>query len=163
MRAEWAAERPELDTAPIEVVARVGRLARFLDTALDEGFAEHGLSRDAFDVLAALRRSGHPHELSPSDLYGRLMRTSGAVTNRLHRLESAGLVARTPGPRDGRGRRVRLTARGHRLADAAAAPHLDNERRLLGALSSDEQRTLALLLKKLLLSMEDAAPRALER
>ncbi len=155
VRAEWASERPELDTWPIEIVARIGRLARKLDTALDEVFADRGLSRDAFDVLAALRRSGDPYELSPTDLYDRLMRTSGAVTNRLDRLESAGLITRAPDPRDGRGRRVRLTALGRQLVDAAAAPHLDNERRLLRGLSTQEQRTLARLLKKLLVSIED--------
>ena len=155
VRAEWAAERPELDTWPVEIVGRIGRLARFFDSALDEALADHGLSRDVFDVLAALRRSGHPYELSPTDLYDRLMRTSGAVTNRLHRLESAGLITRAPDPLDGRGRRVRLTARGRKLVEAAAAPHLDNERRLLRGLSSQEQRTLARLLKKLLISIED--------
>ncbi len=158
VRAEWAAERPELDTWPVEILARIGRLAHFLDIALDEGFAEHGLSRDAFDVLAALRRHGDPYELSPSDLYDRLMRTSGAVTNRLHRLESAGLITRAPDPLDGRGRRVRLTARGRELVDTAARPHLDNERRLLGALTPEEQRKLARLLKKLLLPLEDESP-----
>lgn len=155
VRAEWAAEWPELDTWPIEIVARIGRLGHFLDTGLDEVFAHYGLAREAFDVLAALRRSGHPHELSPTDLYDRLMRTSGAVTNRLHRLESAGLITRVPDPLDGRSRRVRLTARGHKLVDAVAAPHLDNERRLLRGLSTEEQATLARLLKKLLVSLED--------
>jgi DNA-binding MarR family transcriptional regulator len=157
VRAEWAAERPELDTAPVEVVGRIGRLARLLDRRLDAVFAEHGLRRDTFDVLAALRRSGPPYELSPSDLYTRLMRTSGAVTNRLQRLEREGLVERVPDPRDGRGLLVRLTARGRRLVDRAAPPHLDNERELLGALSPAEQRTLARLLRKLLLSIEGEA------
>lgn len=83
------------------------------------------------------------------------MRTSGAVTNRLERLESAGLITRAPDPRDGRGRRVRLTARGRELVDAAATPHLDNERRRLRGLSTQEQRTLARLHKKLLVSLED--------
>jgi DNA-binding MarR family transcriptional regulator len=115
-------------------------------------FAEHGLSRDAFDVLAALRRSGPPYELSPTDLYYRLMRTSGAVTNRLHRLESAGLVARAPDPRDGRGAADRAWPQARRRRRRAAprqrAPPL-------AALSPQEQRTLARLLRKLLLSIED--------
>ena len=155
VRADWAAERPELDTSPIEVVARVGRVGRKLDAGMDAAVAEYGLRRDTFDVLAALRRSGPPYELSPSDLYDRLMRTSGAVTNRLQRLELEGLVSRHPDPEDGRGLLVRLTPRGRRLIDRAAEPHLDNERRLLAALSATEQRTLAGLLKKLLLSLED--------
>ena len=154
VRAEWAAELPELDTEPIEIVARIGRLAWLLDSRLDSVFGQHGLRRDTFDVLAALRRSGRPYELSPSDLYSRLMRTSGAVTNRLHRLEQEGLVRRVPDPHDGRGLRVRLTQRGRRMIDRAARPHLDNERDLLSALTPAERRALARLLKKLLLSLE---------
>jgi DNA-binding MarR family transcriptional regulator len=82
------------------------------------------------------------------------MRTSGAVTNRLHRLERRGLVTRVPDPHDGRGLKVRLTPRGRRLIDRAAPPHLASERDLLQALSGAEQQTLARLLKKLLLSIE---------
>lgn len=154
MRAEWAAERPDLDTSPIEVVGRIGRVSRRLDAGMNAVLADHGLRRDTFDVLAALRRSGPPYELSPSDLYDRLMRSSGAVTNRLRRLEREGLVSRHPDPEDGRGLLVRLTARGRRAIDAATPPHLGNERRMLEALSTDEQRTLGQLLKTLLLSLE---------
>jgi len=154
VRAEWAAERPDLDTSPIEVVGRIGRVSRRLDAGMNAVLADHGLRRDTFDVLAALRRSGPPYELSPSDLYDRLMRSSGAVTNRLRRLEREGLVSRHPDPEDGRGLLVRLTARGRRAIDAATPPHLGNERRMLEALSTDEQRTLGQLLKTLLLSLE---------
>jgi DNA-binding MarR family transcriptional regulator len=154
VRAEWAAERPDLDTEPIEVVARVGRLARLLDVSMDEVFAAHGIRRDGFDVLAALRRSGPPYRLTPTDLYDRLMRTSGAVANRLNRLEDAGLIRRLPDPADGRGTLVELTPEGRALVDAVAGPHMDNERRLLEPLSAEERATLAHLLRKLLLNLE---------
>jgi DNA-binding MarR family transcriptional regulator len=158
VRAEWAAERPELDTEPIAVVARVGRLARLLDGELNRVFEGHGIRRDGFDVLAALRRSGAPYRLSPTSLYARLMRSSGAVANRLGRLEAAGLVRRVPDPDDGRGLLVELTRTGRRVVDAVAEPHLDNERALLAALTPREQRDLARLLKKLLLSLEPPGP-----
>jgi DNA-binding MarR family transcriptional regulator len=155
VRAEWAGERPGLDTTPIEVVARIGRLARLIDIRLNSVFAEHGIRRDGFDVLAALRRSGPPYRLSPTDLYTRLMRTSGAVSNRLRRLEDAGLVRRVRDPSDGRGLLVELTAEGRAIVDAVAEPHMDNERRMIAALSPDDQETLARLLRKLLLSLDD--------
>jgi DNA-binding MarR family transcriptional regulator len=156
VRSEWASERPELDTTPIEVVARIGRLSHLLDDGMNRLLAQHGLRRDGFDVLAALRRSGPPYQLAPSDLYGRLMRSSGAVTNRLHRLEQEGLVSRAPDPHDGRGLLVRLTRRGRNVIDRAAPAHLANERTLIEALSPEEQATLARLLRKLLLSLEGA-------
>jgi DNA-binding MarR family transcriptional regulator len=154
VRAEWAREWPELDTEPIDVVARVGRLARYLDVGLDRVLSRHGIRREGWDVLASLRRAGPPYRASPTDLYRRLMRTSGAMTNRLHRLERAGLIARVPDPADARGRLVELTAAGHRLVDELAPLHLANERTLVAALTRDEQRTLAALLAKLLVSFE---------
>ncbi len=82
------------------------------------------------------------------------MRTSGAVTNQLHRLEAAGLIRRVPDPSDGRSTLVELTQRGHSLVRRVAPSHLDTERRILAALDPDERDALAGLLKKLLLSFE---------
>jgi DNA-binding MarR family transcriptional regulator len=83
------------------------------------------------------------------------MRTSGAMTNRLHRLEAAGLVERRPDPQDGRGIVVRLTPRGLKLVDEVAPLHLANERDLLAALSEDDLRTLESILRKLLREIEE--------
>jgi DNA-binding MarR family transcriptional regulator len=158
VRAVWAKARPELDTTPMAVVARVGRLARYLDGGLDELFARFGLQRISWDVLASLRRVGPPYQLSPTDLYRGLMRTSGAMTNRLHRLERMGLVSRVPDPADGRSTLVVLTPEGRELVDRVAQAHMDNERHLLAALSQEEQLQLADLLKKLLVSFEAEQP-----
>jgi DNA-binding MarR family transcriptional regulator len=154
VRAQWAAERPDLDTRPFAVVGRVGRLARYFDQGMERLFSEHGLRRESWDVLASLRRAGAPYRLSPTALYLGLMRTSGAMTNRLHRLEHAGLISRVQDPVDGRGLLVQLTARGRRLVDELAPAHMANERAMLAALTPDEQRTLARLLAKLLAALE---------
>lgn len=154
VRDQWATERPDLDTAPVAVVARVGRLARYLDHGLERVLADYGLRRETWDVLASLRRTGAPYRLSPTELYRGLMRTSGAMSNRLRRLEHAGLVRRLIDPADGRGVLVELTDEGRTRVDAAAAAHLDNERGMLDALTPAEQDTLAGLLRKLLLAFE---------
>lgn len=154
VRFEWKREKPEIDTEPIEVVARVGRLAHIFDGEMNSVFANHGIRRDGFDVLAALRRSGPPYRMSPTDLYTRVMRTSGAVANRLKRLEAAGMITRVPDPDDGRGLLVELTEPGKRLVDTIAPNHMANERRMLDALSGEERLELARLLKKLLLARE---------
>jgi DNA-binding MarR family transcriptional regulator len=158
--AEWARERPELDVAPAAVVARLGRLVRYLDDGLERVFGEHGLSRGTFDVLASLRRAGPPYRRSPTELYRSLMRTSGAMTHRLSRLEADGLIRRVPDPEDGRSVLVELTPKGRRLVDAVAPAHLENERRLLEPLDQAERTALAETLKKLLLvfEREEAAP-----
>jgi DNA-binding MarR family transcriptional regulator len=120
---------------------------------------EHGLTRGAWDVLAALRRVGEPYRLTPTDLYQALMRTSGAITHTLHRLEYAGLVERLLNPEDGRSLYVALTARGVEVTDTVAPLHLDNERRLLASLSDAEQGQLASLLRTLLVDLESTPDR----
>lgn len=154
VRELWTRQWPELDTRPVAVVARVGRLARYFDNGLDRLFAEHGLRRESWDALASLRRVGPPFRLSPTELYRGLMRTSGAVTNRLHRLEQDGLIRRVPDPTDRRGMLVELTAKGKQLVDRIAPEHVANERSMLAALTPAEQRRLADLMRKLLLSFE---------
>jgi DNA-binding MarR family transcriptional regulator len=154
---QWARERPDLDAAPMGTIARVWRLARLSEAATEENFAEHGLSRGGFDVLAALRRSGAPYELSPTELYSSLLISSGAMTNRIDRLEEMGLVERIPHADDRRGIRVVLTERGRRVIDDAVRDHLENERRMLSVLSPEERRVLPALLRKLLLHLGDVA------
>lgn len=155
---QWAQVRPELDTSPVAVVARLGRAAAYVSAGVDEHLEPFGLSRAGWDVLASLRRAGPPHRLSPTQLYVALMRTSGAMTHRLHRLEREGLVKRVPDPADARGMLVELTRKGRALVDRIAPLHLDNERALLESLSDEEQETLAQLLRKLLLAYEHRQP-----
>jgi DNA-binding MarR family transcriptional regulator len=154
VRAQWARELPELDTQPLEVIARLGRAARYVDQGHAEFFDRHGLSRADWDVLASLRRQGRPYSLSPSDLSRALMRTSGAMSQRLASLERQGLIERRLDPADRRGIVVSLTPKGRRIVDRLGAGHLANERRLLAPLSRKEQEELAALLKKLLLAYE---------
>ena len=153
--AAWARERPDLDVRPLEVLSRVTRLARHLDRARRTAFAAHGLETWEFDVLAALRREGRPYVLSPGQLIGQTMVSSGTMTNRVDRLENAGLVQRLPDPQDRRGVHVRLTPRGKERVDAALADLLDRERALLKGLSRSDRETLSSLLRRLVVPFEE--------
>jgi DNA-binding MarR family transcriptional regulator len=150
---QWRRERPELDSSPIGVIGRVSRLARELEQRLEPVYREHGLEPGWHDVLATLRRSGPPYQLRPSEFTSTLMLTSSGTTKRLDRLEQAGLITRAPDPDDRRGTLITLTAAGRELIDSVTEAHLDNERRLLSALSDEEQRRLADLLRKLRLGL----------
>src|SRR6478609_503624 len=152
--AEWARERPELDSGPMAVIGRLHRLADLLEGELRTVFASAGLGNGDFDVLASLRRSGAPYRLSPGDLSATTMVTSGAVTKRVDRLEQKGLVKRSVSDADGRGREIELTPRGKKLTDAIVVDHWANEDRLLAALDATEREQLVGLLRKLLLSVE---------
>ncbi len=145
---QWGNERPDLDVSPIRIVGRISRLSRSIDQRLKSVFDEHGLEAWEYDLLASLRRNGAPYEMSAGQLLSSLMITSGAVTNRIDRMESRGLVERTKVPEDKRIVRVRLTKAGMRLIDATIEPHLDNERAILQHLSANEQRQLERLLRK---------------
>jgi DNA-binding MarR family transcriptional regulator len=146
---QWRRERPDLDPAPMHVVGRISRLHWALEEQLCRVFERYNLGRGEFDVLATLRRSGPPFELSAGDLSQSTMVTSGAVSKRVDRLERAGLVARRAAEDDARGRLIRLTDRGRELIDEAVEQHVRNETRMLAGLSADERSALIGLLRKL--------------
>lgn len=152
--AAWRRERPDLDVSPLEILSRVSRLARHLDLARREAFDRHGLEAGEFDVLAALRRSGPPYEMSPGRLGAATLVTSGTTSNRLDRLEGAGLIERLPDPSDRRSVRVRLTDAGRQRVDAALTDLLERERHLLAELSAGDRAALANLLKTLVLPFD---------
>lgn len=145
--AAWRRERPDLDFDPMQVLSRVTRLARHLDLARRQAFADHRLETWEFDVLSALRRAGSPYELSPGRLIRETMVTSGTMTNRVDRLADKGLVRRLPDPADRRGVLVRLTEAGRARVDAALEGLLRHEQALLGGLTPGERRYLAGLLR----------------
>jgi DNA-binding MarR family transcriptional regulator len=153
--AQWRRERPDLDLRPMGVVGRIQRAAAALRPRLDAIHEIAGLQGESFDVLASLRRCGAPYQLSPTQLYREMMLTSGAMTNRIDRLEEAGLVTRRPDPGDRRGTLVRLTPKGKALIDGATSKHVNNEERLLSALTIREQQQLSELLRKLLVALDD--------
>ncbi|SEG99840.1 DNA-binding transcriptional regulator, MarR family [Nonomuraea solani] len=152
---QWGAQRPDLDVSPMGVLGRLSRLQQVVSAEQRRTFAAHGLDTASFDVLATLRRSDPPHRLTPNELMRASMVTSGAVTQRLDRLESRGLVVRTPSESDGRGVHVTLTEEGRALIDRVLPDHLDTEQRLLAALPEEERQALAGTLRVLLESLGD--------
>ncbi|MET7405629.1 MarR family winged helix-turn-helix transcriptional regulator [Streptomyces parvulus] len=153
---DWARERPELDTSPLEVLARLHRSYLQYQSRMTSRLDEHGLSVAGFDVLTALRRAGAPYRLTAGQLAASGLVSSAGVTLRLDRLEKDGLLMRE---RDADDRRVvysRLTEAGLKKVDEVFGEHLENERRMLGGLSPAEHRQLARLLAKLERSIVDS-------
>jgi DNA-binding MarR family transcriptional regulator len=146
----WARERPDLELAPVAVFSRISRLARHLDLARRKAFTRHEMESWEFDVLAALRRTGPPYELSPGRLLKETLVTSGTMTNRVDRLAARGHVERSPDPADRRGVIVRLTDEGRAAVDAAFEELLAAENELLADLSPRDRDRLASLLRVLL-------------
>lgn len=151
---QWNRERPDLDVTPMGPIGRTRRCAALLGRRLEATFAQFGLSNWEFDVLATLRRAGAPHCLAPTALFSALMVTSGTMTNRLQRLEAAGLVQRVANPADARSTLVQLSPAGLALIDRAVEAHVENERRILEAIGADDLRELDRRLKQLLAVLE---------
>jgi DNA-binding MarR family transcriptional regulator len=153
-RADWASQRPDLDTSPMEVIGRILRAEHLAGARIRRVLRAEGLDRGGFDVLATLRRSGPPFRLTPTRLYTELVLTSGAITHRVDTLARAGLVERISGGRDRRSTLVGLTDQGRVVADRAMAANLACEAAMAGLLADADREALAALLKKLLDGLE---------
>ncbi|MFI2632257.1 MarR family winged helix-turn-helix transcriptional regulator [Streptomyces collinus] len=149
---QWQAVHPGLDTGPMEIIGRINRCAALLQQAEDAPLRRAGLSRPEFDLLGALRRTGH--ELTPGDLARETFSSGAAVTKRLKQLTERGLVERRGDTRDRRVVHLRLTDAGRDLVDAILPVQLAYETAVLSGVDGPEQGELAALLGELLSQLE---------
>jgi DNA-binding MarR family transcriptional regulator len=152
---DWA-DHPDLDVQVEGIVNRIDILAKYLKRSIDLTASEYGINKGEIDVLKLLRLAGEPNRLSPSRLSDRLRLSSGAMTNRLDRLEGQGLVARRVDPSDRRGVLVELTQKGNEIYNSAVERQIAKENDLCRPLSAAERKQLSELLRKLTLEIESA-------
>jgi DNA-binding MarR family transcriptional regulator len=146
----WAREIPDLDPLTEGIVERIQTLAKAFDRTMEYTLAEWGLDRRSFHVLAKLRSVGAPYRQSAGQLANRMRLSSGAMTNRLDRMEAAGLVRRLPDPSDRRGTLVEPTEAGHATWDRTAGTQAVREARISSALDGTERTELHRLLRALM-------------
>lgn len=152
--AEWHRELPDLDTKGLSVGGRVLVLNKHIEKRIDRYLEPFGVQIWGFDVLASLRRSGPPYTQTPKQLMYTCFLTSGAVTNRVNRLEAAGLVERSNDTEDRRSVKVSLTSKGQDLVERAIYNRVEHMNEVFSVLSNRERETLAGLLRKLMLKFE---------
>ena len=133
--AQWAKQRPELNTRPMALIGRLMRVSHVLATEMGKTFAKHNLNGPSFDVLATLLRSSPPHALSPNGLLATMMITSGTMTNRIDRLEQAGLVKRIQNQNDKRSVLIALTEQGKTLIEKTVTAHVETQEKLVSPLT----------------------------
>ena len=155
----WEREYPDLDTTTFPPMVRLARLSVLIEGFQQAVLSPFELSSSDYGVLAALRRAGEPYQLSPSELYSRLERSSGGMTKILKRLEERGWVARSPDPRDGRGSVVSLSEEGLDVQDRVFHAFLSATQDLLAPLSEIELKDTDEILRNLLDTFEARAPR----
>jgi DNA-binding MarR family transcriptional regulator len=151
-------ELPPLSGLDLEVegiVDRINGISRRVKRTLEATLSEFGISHGEWHVLSRLRLSGEPFCSSPGELAADLELSSGAMTNRLDRLQESGLVRRRPDPRDRRAIQVELTDEGRRLYEESVSAQARKEALIAGALSPSEQKRLNALLRKIMLSLEE--------
>lgn len=151
----WAREIPDLDPLTEGIVERIQILAGNLNASMDETLAKYELDRRSFHLLGALRRHGPPYRVSAGTLATDLRLSSGAMTNRLDRMESAGLVRRLPDPNDRRGTLVEPTEAGHAAWDRTVGSQARREALFSSVLTDPEKERLHELLRYLMLAFPD--------
>jgi DNA-binding MarR family transcriptional regulator len=150
----WKRELPELDLATEGIVERIQKLNKHLDRAMNETLAEFSLDRGEWWLLGALRKSGPPYRRSPGHLAEDLGLSSGAMTNRLDRLEQAGLLRRLPDPSDRRSLHVELTEAGWQRWQDSVGVQAQKEAMVASALTPKEKEQLNSLLRRLMLGFD---------
>lgn len=152
---QWSAQRPELDTASLGVVIRVLALNRAFVRQATTALKPLDLELYEYDVLAVLRRQGKPYRLGATALARQAGLSSGAMTNRIDRLEDRSLVRRSADPADRRGVNVTLTGAGRHAVDEAIRLRLQAADESLCGLTAPQRHRLAALLRKVVLTMSD--------
>jgi DNA-binding MarR family transcriptional regulator len=145
---------PDLDLEVEGIVDRIGGLSRRLHRTLDETLAEFGLDSGEYKALCTLAQSGEPFCSTPGRLGKHMELSSGAMTNRIDRLEQAGLVRRRPDPNDRRGVLVEMTEKGRETYERAVGVQAKKEELVTSALDNAEKKQLNDLLRRLMLEFE---------
>jgi DNA-binding MarR family transcriptional regulator len=157
LQDDWSLQRPDLDTDAMGVVLRIQALEKILGDQAAERLQQFGLHWWQYDVLSALRRQGPPYLLAASELAEAGMLTSGAMTNRIDRLEQKGLVRRLHDPEDRRRVLVQLTETGLQRVDLATKARFETAAAALACLGARQRQQLSGLLRRLLLAQETEA------
>lgn len=152
--SEWNQERPDLDPSAMYIVGRILKLGKILEKRAGYVLKDSGIYYTDLDVLATLRRSGKPYELTPKELMKSVLITSGAMTALLDRLTRLALIYRAPDEKDGRIKRAGLTKKGKKVIDKAIEIRFEEATVSLGTLNRTEQKSLAFLLKKMLFDLK---------
>ncbi len=151
----WEREYPDTeDTSGLRIVALLARLSVLTLTFEQETLIPFELVPSDYAVLAALRRAGTPYELAPSELTSDLYRSSGGMTKMLKRLEGLEYIRRVPDPQDGRGKLVRLTARGKKVEEEAFAAFLAGTHSLLKSSTRSDLKMIDEAMQRLLTIIE---------
>src|SRR5215510_941776 len=157
--AASAEQLSDLDPIQEAIVGRIHLLARHTTQGRQQALRSGDLVLWQLKTLLMLRKLGPPYTTSPSQLATMLNLTRGALSLRLATLEEMGLITRAHDDGDRRRVRVSLTPAGREVLDSTMDAEGAVEERMLSVLTDREKRTLADLLRKVVLGVETAGDR----
>jgi DNA-binding MarR family transcriptional regulator len=152
----WSQENPNLDLLVKGLAIRLRRVSHHLERALRQQLGAGDIEVWEAEVLLALRRSAD-HSRCAGELLKDIQVTSGAISNRVARLEERGWVRRDVDREDRRHVLVSLTTAGLARADALLASKAQAELAVLGQLDLEVQERLNNDLRTLLIALEGPA------
>ncbi|MEV0971450.1 MarR family winged helix-turn-helix transcriptional regulator [Microtetraspora glauca] len=152
--ARWRGKAP-FDDRVEAVVTRMQFLVKHVSQAKDAALAAVGLQDFEFETLHRLSSRGEGGRMTPSELAAELKLSPAGMTGRLDTLEKAGLVRRARDAEDRRRVDVELTEQGRASWLKAMGLRGEVEADMVGVLGQEDQETLAALLKRLLLHVEN--------
>jgi DNA-binding MarR family transcriptional regulator len=146
----WAREIPTLDPLTEGIVERIQFLNKRFGESMESTLQDFGLESRSYHLLGKLRSYGPPYRRSPGQLADDLHLSSGAMTNRLDRMEEAGLIRRLRDPSDRRGTLIEPTEQGHAMWDKTVGTQARIEAALADTLTQAEKEELHRLLRRLM-------------
>lgn len=141
---------PEIDPETEAIVTRIARADRHFRQIATQTLRRLSLTHNDLHVLLGLVGGQRSH----GALCSELLVSTGAMTNRLDKLERAHLIRRLPDPNDRRGTLVELTTEGQRTLDEYVTVEAERERKIVARLRPTERRQLATLLTRLAVELE---------
>jgi len=132
----------------------LSRATAGLEQRAREDVARHDLTPAEFGVLEALYHKG---PMLAGEVQRRTLVSSGGITYLVDRLVARGLVERQPCPGDRRANLVALTPRGTAFVDRIFPEHARVIADAMATLTPREQATVTRLLRRLGLSLRQAA------
>ncbi len=129
----WRRENPDLDVTVKTLSMRLRSVVNLLDKAMRRELAALDIERWEMEMLLALRRAPG-HQSSAGALCREAQVTSGAITNRLGRLEGRGWIRRDVDQSDRRQVLVTLTPAGGERAGQLVSMKNEAEQRFFGGM-----------------------------
>ncbi len=152
--AAYVTSRIAADQLGHELAMRLRAAYSHLRRSSNWVLSSFGMTSDQYVLLTVLAQEG---EATQQGLVRRCYSDTATVGTMVSLLEAKGLLTRTPHPRDGRARSVKLTRTGHALAEKMRRGSSDLRVNLVGLFEEQELRTLIEFLERLAGAMRPPA------